>query len=103
MAALKGKVEQLSKAGLKAELLSSTDLQEVEPALVVGEEGGAAFLPDDYQLDARRSVAYIEKVPNITPQRRIAIYILNIWLRISCRRTGGMQLTEGMGSIIISR
>ncbi|KAK1434737.1 hypothetical protein QVD17_00487 [Tagetes erecta] len=61
MAALKGKVEQLSKAGLKAELLSGTNLQEVEPALVIGEEGGAAFLPDDYQLDARRSVAYIEK------------------------------------------
>ncbi|XP_076950728.1 uncharacterized protein LOC143623766 isoform X2 [Bidens hawaiensis] len=58
---LKLKVEQLSKAGLKAELLSSKDLQEVEPALVIGEEGGAAFLPDDYQIDARRSVAYIEK------------------------------------------
>ncbi|KVI11553.1 uncharacterized protein LOC112506927 [Cynara cardunculus var. scolymus] len=61
MAALKGKVDQLSKAGLKAELLSSIDLMEVEPALVIGEEGCAAFLPDDYQLDARRSVAYIEK------------------------------------------
>ncbi|KAD5317708.1 hypothetical protein E3N88_17654 [Mikania micrantha] len=61
MAALEGKVKQLSKAGLKAELLSSIDLKEVEPALVIGHEGGAAFLPDDYQLDARRSVAYIEK------------------------------------------
>ncbi|KAI3786904.1 hypothetical protein L1987_40974 [Smallanthus sonchifolius] len=61
MAALKGKVEQLSKAGLKAELLSSIDLQGVEPVLVIGEEGGAAFLPDDCQMDARRSVAYIEK------------------------------------------
>ncbi|KAI7728045.1 hypothetical protein M8C21_015000 [Ambrosia artemisiifolia] len=61
MEVLKGKVEQLSKAGLKAQLLSSAELQEVEPALVIGEEGGAAFLPDDYQLDARRSVAYIEK------------------------------------------
>ncbi|KAJ9548825.1 hypothetical protein OSB04_021368 [Centaurea solstitialis] len=61
MEALKGKVDRLSKAGLKAELLSSIDLLEVEPALVIGEEGGAAFLPDDYQLDARRSVAYIEK------------------------------------------
>nr|XP_043620808.1 D-amino acid dehydrogenase isoform X2 [Erigeron canadensis] len=61
MASLKEKVDQLSKAGLKAELLSTTDLQEVEPALVIGEEGAAAFLPDDYQLDARRSVAFIEK------------------------------------------
>lgn len=62
MAALKLKVDQLSKAGLKAELLSSGDLQEVEPALAIGEDGGAAFLPDDYQIDARHSVAYIEKV-----------------------------------------
>ncbi|KAL8208701.1 hypothetical protein R6Q57_008113 [Mikania cordata] len=61
MAALEGKAKQLCKAGLKAELLSSIDLKEVEPALVIGQEGGAVFLPDDYQLDARRSVAYIEK------------------------------------------
>lgn len=62
METLKGKVDQLSKAGLRAELLSRTDLLEVEPALVIDEEGGAAFCPDDYQMDARRSVAYIEKV-----------------------------------------
>ncbi|KAI3781737.1 hypothetical protein L2E82_11761 [Cichorium intybus] len=61
MAVLKGKVDQLSKAGLNAKLLCSNDLKKIEPVLVVGEEGGAAFLPDDYQLDARRSVAYIEK------------------------------------------
>ncbi|KAL4573623.1 hypothetical protein LXL04_020436 [Taraxacum kok-saghyz] len=61
MAVLKGKVDQLSKAGLKAELLSSLDLKKVEPLVVVGEEGGGAFLPNCYQLDARRSVAYIEK------------------------------------------
>ncbi|XP_023751763.1 uncharacterized protein LOC111900122 [Lactuca sativa] len=61
MAVLKEKVDKLSKAGLKAELLSIIDLKEIEPVLVVGEEGGAAFLPNDYQLDARRSVAYIEK------------------------------------------
>ncbi|KAL4572284.1 hypothetical protein LXL04_019055 [Taraxacum kok-saghyz] len=61
MAVLKEKVDQLSKAGLKAEFLSSLDLKKVEPLVVVGEEGGAAFLPNDYQLDARRSVAYIEK------------------------------------------
>lgn len=61
METLKGKVDQLSNAGLRAELLSSTDLLEVEPALVIDEEGGAAFCPDDYQMDARRSVAYIEK------------------------------------------
>ncbi|XP_076951055.1 uncharacterized protein LOC143624219 isoform X5 [Bidens hawaiensis] len=61
IASLKLKVDQLSKAGLKAELLSSKDLKEVEPALVIGEQGAAAFSPDDFQIDARRSAAYIEK------------------------------------------
>ncbi|GJT07067.1 putative ribonuclease H-like domain-containing protein [Tanacetum coccineum] len=39
METLKGKVDQLSKADFRAELLSSTDLLEVEPALVIDEEG----------------------------------------------------------------
>lgn len=59
---LKQRVDQLSKAGLKAEFLSTTDLLLQEPALSLHKEGGAAFLPDDYQLDARQTVAYIEKV-----------------------------------------
>lgn len=58
---LKKRTEQLSKAGLNAEFLSSSDLSVMEPALTLGNEGGAAFLPDDYQLDARRTVAFIEK------------------------------------------
>uniref|UniRef100_A0A5B7BZN5 FAD-dependent oxidoreductase domain-containing protein 1 n=1 Tax=Davidia involucrata TaxID=16924 RepID=A0A5B7BZN5_DAVIN len=58
---LKRRVEQLSETGLRAEFLSSHDLMLEEPALMVGKEGGAAFLPDDYQLDARRTVAFIEK------------------------------------------
>ena len=59
---LKKRVKQLSEAGLRAVYLSSHDLRKKEPALVVGEDGGAAFLPDDCQLDAHRTVAYIEKV-----------------------------------------
>ncbi|GJR60097.1 hypothetical protein Tco_1502259, partial [Tanacetum coccineum] len=39
METLKGKVDQLSKAGFRAELLSSTDLLEVEPTFVNNEEG----------------------------------------------------------------
>ncbi|KAK2965819.1 hypothetical protein RJ640_025328, partial [Escallonia rubra] len=58
---LKERVRQLSEAGIKAEFLSSRELLVEEPALVLGKEGGAAFVPDDYQLDARRTVAYIEK------------------------------------------
>ena len=59
---LKKRVKQLSDAGLQAEYLSSHDLHLEEPALQVGEGGGAAFLPDDCQLEAHHTVAFIEKV-----------------------------------------
>ncbi|CAA2965045.1 glycine oxidase [Olea europaea subsp. europaea] len=59
--ALKSRVEQLLEAGLEASFLSCDDLQSEEPALMLGSEGGAAFVPDDYQIDARCTVAFIEK------------------------------------------
>lgn len=59
---LKGWVKQLCEAGLKAEYLSSNELIRKEPDLLVDKYSAAAFLPDDCQLDARRTVAYIEKV-----------------------------------------
>lgn len=55
-------MRQLSEAGLTAEYLPSNELLSVEPALFVGSDGGAAFVPDDCQLDALRTVSYIEKV-----------------------------------------
>ncbi|BAT84209.1 hypothetical protein VIGAN_04151500 [Vigna angularis var. angularis] len=58
---LKGWVKQLCEAGLKAEYLSSNELIRKEPDLLVDKYSAAAFLPDDCQLDARRTVAYIEK------------------------------------------
>lgn len=58
---LKAKVKQLCDAGLEAVFLSSQDLLLEEPALVLGKEGMAAYLPDDCQLDARRAVAFLEK------------------------------------------
>lgn len=60
--ALRQKVHELSEAGLRTEYLSSADLFLKEPALLVDHHTGAAFLPDDSQLDAHRAVAYIEKV-----------------------------------------
>lgn len=59
---LKRRVSQLVEAGLGAEYLSSSDLRMKEPAVMVEKEGGAAFLPDDCQLDAHRAVAFIRKV-----------------------------------------
>ncbi|KAK9087917.1 hypothetical protein Syun_030311 [Stephania yunnanensis] len=61
LAMLEDRVELLSKAGLKAEYLSSHALLSKEPALEIGKEGGAAFIPDDCQIDASRAVAFIEK------------------------------------------
>ncbi|XVF21275.1 hypothetical protein REPUB_Repub12eG0076300 [Reevesia pubescens] len=59
---LRKRVRELSEAGLRAEYLSSNELVSEEPAVFVGSDGGAAFVPDDCQLDARRTVSYIEKV-----------------------------------------
>ncbi|MCL7045497.1 hypothetical protein MKW94_007787 [Papaver nudicaule] len=58
---LEERVKLLSEAGLRAEYLSSADLRLKEPSLEIEKEGGAAFLPDDCQLDARRTVAFLEK------------------------------------------
>lgn len=64
---LKQKVHELSEAGLRTEYLSSADLLLKEPAILVDDHTGAAFLSDDSQLDAHRAVAYIEKVATHSP------------------------------------
>lgn len=62
VATLKRRVKLLSEAGLRAEYLSASDLRLKEPSLEIEKEGGAAFLPDDCQVDARRIVSFVEKV-----------------------------------------
>ncbi|OMO86808.1 FAD dependent oxidoreductase [Corchorus capsularis] len=70
---LRKRVRQLSEAGLRAEYLSSNELLSKEPDLFVGSDGAAAFLPDDCQLDAHRTVSYIEKVNrSFAPEGRYA-------------------------------
>lgn len=59
---LEKRVEILSNAGLRGELLSSTALRSMEPEVDVGEYGGAAYFPDDCQMDAMRTISFIEKV-----------------------------------------
>lgn len=59
---LEERVKVLSHTGLRAEFLSSNSLLSKEPALEVGKEGGAAFFPDDCQIDAFKTVSFIEKV-----------------------------------------
>ncbi|XP_021733486.1 uncharacterized protein LOC110700279 [Chenopodium quinoa] len=58
---LKRRVQELSKAGVRAEYLSHDDLANKEPELGINQQSGAAFLPDDCQLDAYRTMAFIEK------------------------------------------
>lgn len=59
---LKRRVEQQCGAGIRAEYLSAGDLRVKEPELRVDKDTGAAFLPDDSQLDAHRAVEFLEKV-----------------------------------------
>lgn len=59
---LKRMVKQQCEAGLRAEFLSASDLHVKEPELMVDKDTGAAFLPDDSQLNARRAAEFLEKV-----------------------------------------
>ncbi|KAI6694392.1 hypothetical protein NL676_022102 [Syzygium grande] len=60
-ALLERRVKQLSEAGVEAKFLSSHELLLEEPALSVDKESGAALLPNDCQLDAHRTVAFVEE------------------------------------------
>lgn len=110
---LKRRVKQLSEAGIKAEYLSSHDLHLEEPAVEVGEGGGAAFFPDDCQLDAHRTVAFIEKVFSgvfiSTYQQKflfsslskgIPIYLL-VFVWVICRQINILHLKEDMQNSIM--
>ncbi|KAL5794488.1 hypothetical protein ACOSP7_003082 [Xanthoceras sorbifolium] len=93
---LKERVKQLSEAGLRAEYLSSNDLLLEEPALVVGEDSGAAFLPDDCQLDAMRTVAYIKKVNRhfASKGRYAEFYHDPVTCLLRSRRTGEVEAVQ---------
>ncbi|KAM7264570.1 hypothetical protein ACFE04_002253 [Oxalis oulophora] len=58
---LKQRVKVLSEAGIAAEYLSSSDLLLEEPELKVDRDSAGAYILDDSQLDAHRTVAYIEE------------------------------------------
>ncbi|KAF4383178.1 hypothetical protein F8388_009209 [Cannabis sativa] len=58
---LKKQVKSLQDAGVRSEFLSATDLLSKEPSLLIENDGGAAFLPGDCQLDAHRAVDLILK------------------------------------------
>lgn len=59
--ALQERVKLLSKAGIRAEFFSAASMHQIEPAVEVGKEGGAAFIPDDSQIDAKLAASFIQK------------------------------------------
>lgn len=92
---LKKQVQQLTTAGLRAEYLSDNDLALREPELGVGPESGAAFLPDDCQLDAHRTVAFIEKGNRLfSSQGRYAEFFHDP--AVSLLRSNGKGVVEGI-------
>ncbi|KAG2644549.1 hypothetical protein PVAP13_2KG372505, partial [Panicum virgatum] len=64
LATLEERTKVLSEAGIHAEFLSASSLHALEPALSVGKDGGAMFLPQDCQIDAFQAVSLIEKTNN---------------------------------------
>jgi L-2-hydroxyglutarate oxidase LhgO len=62
LATLQERSNALSQAGIHAEFLSASSVHSLEPALSVGKDDGALFLPQDCQIDAFQAVSLIEKV-----------------------------------------
>lgn len=59
---LQAHVEQLNAAGINAEYLTASALLKVEPSLAVDSDGGAAFVPEDSQIDAALAVGLFREV-----------------------------------------
>lgn len=59
---LESHVDKIAAAGVNAEFLTPSQVSEVEPSLEIGYEGGAAFVPDDSQIDAALAVTFIRRV-----------------------------------------
>eukprot|EP00252_Welwitschia_mirabilis_P006721 TRINITY_DN1761_c0_g1_i2.p1 TRINITY_DN1761_c0_g1~~TRINITY_DN1761_c0_g1_i2.p1 ORF type:complete len:461 (-),score=73.18 TRINITY_DN1761_c0_g1_i2:339-1721(-) len=69
--ALQQRADQLQSAGIRAQFYSGSSLRELEPSLEVGENGGAIFVPDDSQIDARLATSFIQKKNTLfTPEGR---------------------------------
>lgn len=77
---LKRRVKLLSDAGLRSEYLSASELLLKEPALMVEKDSGAAFLPDDCQLDAQRAVEFILKVVSPLPSFHYSVFVCLTYL-----------------------
>ncbi|XP_024020845.1 uncharacterized protein LOC21390844 isoform X2 [Morus notabilis] len=95
---LKRRVKLLSDAGLRSEYLSASDLLLKEPALMVEKDSGAAFVPDDCQLDARRAIDVILKANrNFSTQGRYTEFFHDPVT--SLLRSGGSDEVVGVKTV----
>lgn len=102
LAMLEKRVMLLSEAGLRAEYLSATDLFSMESSLEGGNIGGAAFLPDDCQLDAHRTVEFIEKVLSVLLSCFLSLCLIHADLS-NCRVTDTLPRMEDMQNSITTQ
>ncbi|XP_010907673.2 uncharacterized protein [Elaeis guineensis] len=105
LAMLELRVNLFNRAGLRAEYLSSSSLHSKEPALEVGEESGAAFFPEDCQLDAFQAVAFIEKGNKyFSPEGRYAEFYNNPAIRLlRSERTGAVEGIQTSQNILYGK
>ncbi|KAK1632300.1 hypothetical protein QYE76_006615 [Lolium multiflorum] len=105
LATLVEKTKVLSQAGINAECLDATSLHALEPALSVGNDGGAMFLPDDRQIDAFQAVSLIEKTnSSYSPKGRyMALYNDPAMSLIRSEVTGRVEAVQTSKNILYGR
>eukprot|EP00252_Welwitschia_mirabilis_P006720 TRINITY_DN1761_c0_g1_i1.p1 TRINITY_DN1761_c0_g1~~TRINITY_DN1761_c0_g1_i1.p1 ORF type:complete len:460 (-),score=91.95 TRINITY_DN1761_c0_g1_i1:229-1608(-) len=91
---LQRRADQLQSAGVRAQFYSGSSLHELEPSLEVGENGGAIFVPDDSQIDARLATSFIQKKNTLfTPEGRYNEFFDNPVLKFRrSKRTGRIRI-----------
>ncbi|GJN34343.1 hypothetical protein PR202_gb22994 [Eleusine coracana subsp. coracana] len=105
LATLEERTKALSQAGIQAEFLSTTSLHALEPALSVGKDGGAMFLPQDCQIDAFQAVSLIEKTNNsYSPEGRyVEFYNDPAMSLIRSEVTGAVEGVQTSQNILYGR
>ncbi|KQJ91003.1 uncharacterized protein LOC100823913 isoform X2 [Brachypodium distachyon] len=105
LATLEEKTKVFCQAGVHAECLSASSLRLLEPALSVGNEGGAMLLPKDRQIDAFRAVSSIEKInSSYSPEGRyMALYNDPAMSLIRSEVTGRVEAVQTSKNILYGR
>lgn len=105
LATLEERTKVLSQAGIHAECMSASSLHALEPALYVGNDGGAMFLPEDCQIDAFQAVSLIEKINSSysSEGRYIELYNDPAMSLIRSEVTGTVEAIQTSKNILYGR